>query len=114
NSQHNRYCLEGRESARVEGGCRQSRRERVVPSAAETCGMQFAESGQYIRSAASTRSVRFFFFAEAMVRIHVTSAVVLFCLSIGLLCPSRLVAQGLFGTISGTVTDSSGAVVVGA
>src|SRR6266566_7465515 len=48
-----------------------------------------------------------------MVRIHVASAVVLFCLSIGLLCPSRLMAQGLFGTISGTVTDSSGAAVSG-
>src|SRR5258708_13937160 len=48
-----------------------------------------------------------------MVRIHVASAVVLFCLSIGLLCPSRMLAQGLFGTISGTVTDSSGAAVSG-
>src|SRR5258708_30045271 len=76
--------------------------------------MQFAALGQYIRSVASTRSVRFFFFPEGMVRIHVASAVVLFCLSMGLLCPSRLMAQGLFGTISGTVTDSSGAVVVGA
>jgi hypothetical protein len=47
------------------------------------------------------------------VRIHVASAVVLFCLSIGLSCPSRLMAQGLFGTISGTVTDSSGAAVSG-
>src|SRR5258708_33716860 len=48
-----------------------------------------------------------------MVRIHVASAVVLFCLCIGLLCPSRVKAQGLFGTISGTVTDSSGAAVSG-
>src|SRR5258708_4940949 len=48
-----------------------------------------------------------------MVRIHEASAVVLFCLSIGLLCTSRVMAQGMFGTISGTVTDSSGAAVSG-
>src|SRR5258708_30919657 len=48
-----------------------------------------------------------------MVRIDVASAVVLFCLSIGLLCTSRVMAQGMFGTISGTVTDSSGAAVSG-
>src|SRR5258708_40340274 len=48
-----------------------------------------------------------------MVRIDVASAVVLFCLCIGLLCPSRVKAQGLVGTISGSVTDSSGAAVSG-
>src|SRR5260221_1653927 len=49
-----------------------------------------------------------------MVRIHVASAAVLYCLSLGLLCPSQMMAQGLFGTISGTVIDSQGAVVSGA
>ncbi len=47
-------------------------------------------------------------------RIHVASAVAFCCLSIGLLCPSQMMAQGLFGTISGTVTDSSGAAIPGA
>jgi hypothetical protein len=48
------------------------------------------------------------------VRTHIASAVAFFGLSIWLLCPSQLMAQGLFGTISGTVADSSGAAIPGA
>lgn len=49
-----------------------------------------------------------------MKRTYITSAVAHFALIIGLLCPSDIMAQGLFGTISGTVTDTSGAVVADA
>src|SRR5258707_10658595 len=45
-------------------------------------------------------------------RTHVASAVTL--LALWLLCPSQMMAQGLFGTLSGTVIDSQGAVVSGA
>jgi len=47
-------------------------------------------------------------------KARLTAAVVGFVLSILVLCTPGMVAQGLFGTISGTVTDSSGAVVPGA
>src|SRR6266446_642707 len=56
----------------------------------------------------------FYFFAEVIVRTHIASAVAFFGLSIWLLCPSQLMAQGLFGTISGTVADSSSAAIPGA
>jgi len=55
-----------------------------------------------------------YFFVEGIVRTHVASAVASLALCIGLLGPSQMMAQGLFGTISGTVTDSSGAAVSGA
>ena len=49
-----------------------------------------------------------------MKKARLTASFVGFVLSILVLCTPRMVAQGLFGTISGTVTDSSGAVVPGA
>jgi hypothetical protein len=45
-------------------------------------------------------------------RTHIASAVTL--LALWLSCSSQMMAQGLFGAISGTVTDSQGAVVSGA
>src|SRR5260221_1124735 len=64
-------------------------------------------------TSASTLLAGFYFFVEGIVkRTHVASAVTL--LALWLSCPSQMMAQGLFGTISGTVIDSQGAVVSGA
>src|SRR5919205_1035790 len=49
-----------------------------------------------------------------MKRSKVAVAFICFVLSALVVRPPRTVAQGLFGTISGVVTDSSGAVVAGA
>ncbi len=51
---------------------------------------------------------------ETMRHARVTAFHVCFLLALLGLCASRIAAQGLFGTISGAVTDSSGAVVPGA
>ncbi len=49
-----------------------------------------------------------------MRRARITEAVAGFVLSILVLYSPNILAQGLFGTISGGVSDSSGAVVPGA
>ncbi len=49
-----------------------------------------------------------------MRRTRITEAVAGFVLSILVLYSPNILAQGLFGTISGVVSDSSGAVVPGA
>ena len=49
-----------------------------------------------------------------MKRTKLATAFACFLLSVWVAGPPRMMAQGLFGTISGVITDSSGAVVVGA
>ena len=49
-----------------------------------------------------------------MKRTKLATAFACFLLSVWVVAPPRMMAQGLFGTISGVITDSSGAVVVGA
>ena len=49
-----------------------------------------------------------------MKRNRLVAVLASFALAYLILCPSTMTAQGLFGTISGVVSDPSGAVVIGA